>query len=314
MSGILGNFPGGGKNNGKYVWSKCTQTTFYVEHNSIISTKTIVYDSATHQTIQLYTGSKYTFDESTGNFTIVNPTIVDVSYGGSYSFSASNKLFTIGSPTSSVMFKSGSNSNLQRTHVYNDASGVYVQGGSSGTYRYTYYSSLSYNLFNTIGYVVSDNENAYPNGAVHTDGYAYDTALKGSYVWNRFKYIGGVKGDWIDFVVSDNGSDYPNGAVHTDGFWYELSDTANINVLTGTVYSVGSTDIAIEIGRTPIYFGISNLDVQITNESNRPSTSYPCTLTLSEDGTRINVTFDEGGSSTLCGFKIISIEFTWFAI
>lgn len=314
MSGILGNFPGGGKNNGKYVWSKCTPATFYAEHNSIINTKTIVYDSATHQTIQLYTGSNYTFDESTGNFTIVNPTAVDVSYGSYYSFSASNKFFTIGSLTSSVMFKNGSISNTQRTRVYNNASGVYVQGGSSGTYTYTYYSSLSYNLFNTIGYVVSDNENAYPNGAVHTDGYAYDTALKGSYVWNRFKYIGGVKGDWIDFVVSDNGSDYPNGAVHTDGFWYELSDTANINVLTGTVYSVGSTDIAIEIGRTPVYFGISNLDVQITNESNRPSTSYPCRLTLSEDGTRINVTFDEGGSSTLCGFEIVSIEFTWFAI
>lgn len=38
-------------------------------------------------------------------------------------------------------------------------------------------------------YVVSDDPTAYPNGAIHTDGYYYEKGENGLYVWKKHKYV-----------------------------------------------------------------------------------------------------------------------------
>ena len=133
----------------------------------------------------------------------------------------------------------------------------------------------------------------------------------GIYLWNKYTYTSNTKGDWVDYVVSNDSSKYPNGAVHTDGYWYELSDTANLTVATGTVYSTSRTDVSVELGKEPKYFGISALNATIGTETSGDLYSYTCTLTVSESGTYLNVLFDSEG---YIGYNLKSIQFTWFAI
>ena len=141
----------------------------------------------------------------------------------------------------------------------------------------------------------------------------------GLYVWNKFKYAYSTKGDWVDYVVSDNNSEYPNGAVHTDGYWYEISNTANLTVKTGSV-TLGSSgyssiDVETQLGKKPLYCGVSALDSAILPlDDGRGITHNFCAyVKVSFSGSTLEVSFSADKPMGYVA-ELNSLTFTWFAI
>ena len=120
-----------------------------------------------------YYSSSYTFDETTGKFTLVNPASFS-----SHTTMTSGVYYTIGSPTSDTIY-------------YQDLTAApdylaYIAFGTDGTVEIQPRRSSdpvrgkkaeSALLF--VDYVVSNSENAYPDKAVHTDGYYYEKVVDG---------------------------------------------------------------------------------------------------------------------------------------
>ena len=170
---------GGGKNYGANVWEKKE----YIPEGIVADkdyTSNLIYVSDKYAQVTLYYSSEYTYDKSTGIFTLVKPQSITVDWISNNSIGTTLK----GKYTFPLL--SG--------YDVNPTSGTnLVKIGSNATwtsdiYKYTKDNPEWYGNFSdqkkvefvpahggdTVCFVVDDDSTAYPNGAVHTDGYYYE--------------------------------------------------------------------------------------------------------------------------------------------
>lgn len=140
--------------------------------------------------------------------------------------------------------------------------------------------------FASVDYVVSDDETAYPNGAIHTDGYYYEIFdASGLYVWKRFE----LKEYSVQFVrlANNEAQAIPTGITYNelelsmlnerivcsrDSYDYIIRDNALHWVTKGTTNSLGNTSLTYDKSTGKI--GIGNSSFQATNEYHSFSDSY----------------------------------------
>lgn len=173
---------------GLYVWKRSDFE--YVEKSNTTAQPIFFTKEATNQTINFYYADSYTFDKNTGLFTLVNPTMASVAYGSSASLKPADYVMPF-SPSGNIMVEPFSRSS-SRGDIWNTSSGVYITVSSSSYTNTSYTSAI--NMLDLENYIVSDNENAYPNGAVHSDGYYYEKVGEGPDVSS----VGFTKGETIE--------------------------------------------------------------------------------------------------------------------
>lgn len=165
---------GGGKSEGLYLWKKSKATPMlYISHflpasNNLIDAylpASIVYHVLEGDTVTAHTD---------GTVTVDNPTIITIDGDTSDTtcYLKYGKYYSIAESTTGEVFVSTLQSD---TRVFLSWSGnnhkLFVQGGISTTYPINYYASK--NELEFIDYVVSDKEDAYPDGA-EQGGYYYE--------------------------------------------------------------------------------------------------------------------------------------------
>ena len=170
---------GGGKNYGLNVWEKKE----YIPDGIYVDTDytgDLIYVNDDYKNVTLYYSSEYTYNNSTGIFSLVNPQSITVKWLDNYLIGTALK----GKYTFPLL----------NGYDVNPTSGTnLVKIGSDATwtanmYKYTQDNPEWYGSFsnqkkvefvpahggNTVNFVVNDDSAAYPNGALHTDGYYYE--------------------------------------------------------------------------------------------------------------------------------------------
>ena len=183
--GVNGSFD---NSEGLYAWKRSDFE--YVEKSNTTAQPIFFTKEATNQTINFYCADSYTFDANTGLFTLVNPTMASVVYGSSASLEDAGYVMPF-SPSGNIMVQPFSRPS-SRGNIWNTSAGVYITVSNS-SYTHTSYTS-AINMVDPENYIVSDNENAYPNGAVHSDGYYYEKVGEGPDVSS----VGFTKGETIE--------------------------------------------------------------------------------------------------------------------
>ena len=164
-----------GNPEGLYVWKKYSTLDIFLEkYISTTEQKNTIFPYSSSNV--LYKSSSYTFDKNAGIYTLVNPTSVSGStlqdavhmYNGEY--------FMLNANSGATMYKAPTKTSQDYgVTVFNSAYyGFGIQTyGDYGRAPYYIYSNESGTERTFISCIVANDESAYPNGAVHTDGYYY---------------------------------------------------------------------------------------------------------------------------------------------
>ena len=169
------NTLGGGKPEGMYVWRKYSTLDILLEkYISTTEQKYAIFPYSSSNV--LYKSSSYTFDKNTGIYTLVNPTSVRGSTLQDGVHMYNGECFMLNANSGATMYKAPTEaSQAYGVTVFNSAnSGFAIQ--TYGNYKrmpYYIYSNESRTERTFISCIVANDESAYPNGAVHTDGYYY---------------------------------------------------------------------------------------------------------------------------------------------
>lgn len=210
------NTLGGGKPNAPYAWAKYTkvyqeipeeQTNVDIVSNSVSGGDTFVYYSDT-----------YTYDDSTGNFSIGDDAPYVRARSGSSGWDALRGKYVIqelgskgfSAKTGKVLIKIGESATFFQSNNH------YVYDYALATSDATVY--VYGDVYTFIEYITDKSPTKYPNGEVHTDGYFYRYAPEGLYVWKKCE--NNTDHTFIDYVVSDKETAYPDGG-EKGGYWYE---------------------------------------------------------------------------------------------
>ena len=186
------NTLGGGKSEGLYAWKK--NEVEYTSQNELDSDKMILIDNSSASAVRIYYSTSYSFDASTGLYTLNNPIASDVSYGKTKTINGGNYV-TLDSPSSPTMYTNYSTSHT--FYVDNGASTnrkIMIALNSTKDALKTYSAKAN---FTFLDYIVSDKETAYPDGAVHTDGYYYEKVVEGAKVAHGSVSISGSSESYI---------------------------------------------------------------------------------------------------------------------
>lgn len=167
------NTLGGGKPEGLYVWKK--NEVEYTSQNELDSDNMILIDNSSASAVRIYYSTSYSFDASTGLYTLNNPIASDVSYGKTQTINGGNYV-TLDSPSSPTMY---TNNSISYTfYVDNGASTnreIMIALNSNKDELKTYSAKAN---FTFIDYIVSDKETAYPDGG-EKGGYWYEKVVEG---------------------------------------------------------------------------------------------------------------------------------------
>ena len=211
---------------GLYAWKKNSLNTVEKATSTNATTK---LSDATNATITYYTSSSYTFDEATGLFALDNPTEATLPYGSSKGMS-NNIYFIVGSPSGETMFKGTSNNTSRLTQLRNNSNGLFVEPYSS-SYTYTVYTAEQEATF--LDYVVSDKENAYPDGG-EKNGYWYERVVEGA------KFTTGTvtpsSGDWLRVE---------HGLGVTPDIITVMAESSNTSILAYALHDIKRPDYAL---------------------------------------------------------------------
>lgn len=153
-----------------YCWGKFTYTADTVENPQIVFTK----NGSSGKSMKLSSAS---FDVSK----ITDYNYVDIFDGFSYTNSAKNS-FRFYKEGLKLMFEL-KYYNTTSTYTYEctytvSSQNLEATSVSAGIYTYTGVKQLGVPILNFEGFVSSDREDEYPDGAVHTDGYYYQKCPK----------------------------------------------------------------------------------------------------------------------------------------
>ena len=180
LSNVLGLPSQESLKHGAYVWKKYERTVAEqkIEIETEITEKSsspLVFDEDIGG--YLYYATEFTKDATTGLYTLVNPSqLGPATDEGAFQF-FSNQYITYNSPSSSRMFKAPNSSSGNGLNIGGNGSGKLIAYAANPTdtsyipYMYEYVDDV---IDTFIDYVVSDSPTAYPDGAVHTDGYWYE--------------------------------------------------------------------------------------------------------------------------------------------
>lgn len=161
---------------GQHAWKKSTPSMAYAE--TITSDRSAIDMEPAGSDIKVYYSSSYTFDEKTGMYTLVGPSYVTISPGKGKTIQ-SNKYFMLFGASGTRMFKTNA---LYSTTVYNYTSYIRILPYASYAIEVHDAIRMPYPV-DSLEYTVSDNSDAYPDCAIHTDGYLYRNAGRGMHVW-----------------------------------------------------------------------------------------------------------------------------------
>lgn len=178
------NTLGGGKPNAPYAWAKYTkvfqavpeeQTNVDIVSTSVSGGDTFVYYSDT-----------YTYDDSTGNFSIGDDAPYVRANSGSSGWDGLRGKYVIqelgskgfSAKTGKVLIKIGESATFFQSNNH------YVYDYALATSDATVY--VYADVYTFIEYVTDKSPTKYPNGEVHTDGYFYRYAPEGLYAWKKY--------------------------------------------------------------------------------------------------------------------------------
>ena len=169
------NTLGGGKPEGLYAWKKSSVS--YIDNITTIDSENYILGNSKSNTTVYYSNS-YTIDEATGIYTLVNPQSTILEYGRNslYSVEMVKSNYYIWGSTSSNKIYNTNASSTYNVYLQNDKGSVYLyaQTSFSNYYKYDIHSVKTEYTF--LGYIVSDKENAYPDGDVQ-NGYYYEKVV-----------------------------------------------------------------------------------------------------------------------------------------
>ena len=162
---------------GQYVWKKYNVGD-YVEKTSLRNSNLVITTEPQNQEIRYHFSTSYTFDESTGQFTLGDGAYSDLSYGRSSVLGDKTLYYMIGTRTDTKMY-SASEITTHYPTLYNTSDGVYIglTNGSSNPLK-IYEGVKEIGAADFVDYVVSDSPTAYPDGG-EQDGYWYEKAIIG---------------------------------------------------------------------------------------------------------------------------------------
>ena len=171
------NTLGGGKPEGLYVWKKSSVAC--IDSITTQTGKNYTLGNATSDTTVYYSAS-YTLDETTGTYTLVNPKSATLQYGRNsiYSVEMVKSNYYIWGSTSSNEIYTTNASSTYNVYLKNSDGKVFLESDSAN-YKYDIHSAKIEYTF--IDYVVSDKENAYPDGG-EKGGYWYERSEVGAKV------------------------------------------------------------------------------------------------------------------------------------
>lgn len=164
LFGVNGTFD---NSTGLYVWKKYTLNSEEVVNSyaSPYTTPIPVGDS-----LQVYFSSAYSIDVDTREYVLSGVDGTDEIDAGEYRDYSYLYFFTLASNTSAFMFRCTNNFDIKA-----DAQNAVIDV-ADGTDVIVYTIGAKGNF---VDYVVSDDENAYPDGAAHSDGYYYERLIDG---------------------------------------------------------------------------------------------------------------------------------------
>ena len=177
------NTLGGGKPEGLYVWKKYEIGTSYIEKttqheaqsNGIVITKGLTFNS--NMTVKVTRATSYTFDSATGKYTLKNnissfDVVSGVASGStSYSTALNGYYFMLGDDTEAdYMYKGCDSYSIGFTNNGDGTCKMWEQYVGNPIYAYSADTEPTYTF---LDYIVSDKENAYPDGG-EKGGYWYE--------------------------------------------------------------------------------------------------------------------------------------------
>ena len=165
--GVGGTFD---NSEGLYAWKKSSVDC--IDNITTQTRKNYTLGNATSDTTVYYSTS-YTFDETTGTYTLVNPKSATLQYvqWGVYSVEMVKSNYYIWGSTSSNEIYNTNASSTYNVYLKNADGSVFLESDSAD-YKYDIHSAKTEYTF--LDYVVSDKKTAYPDCTVHTDGYYYE--------------------------------------------------------------------------------------------------------------------------------------------
>ena len=166
------NTLGGGKPEGLYAWKKSSVAC--IDSITTQTGKNYTLGNATSDTTVYYSTS-YTFDETTGTYTLVNPKSATLQYAqwSVYSVEMVKSNYYIWGSTSSNEIYTTNASSTYNVYLKNSDGKVFLESDSANDKYDIHSAKIEYTF---LDYVVSDKETAYPDGAVQ-DGYWYERVV-----------------------------------------------------------------------------------------------------------------------------------------
>lgn len=155
---------------GLYAWKK--HSVSVLDNLITKSDKNYILGTAASDTTVYYSTS-YTFDASTGMYTLVNPQSATLTYNGSGGVASvqmeKSKYYIWGATSSNEIYNTNANSKYN-VAIRNASGTVYLELNASD-YKCDIHSAKAEYTF--LDYIVSDKENAYPDGG-EKGGYWYE--------------------------------------------------------------------------------------------------------------------------------------------
>ena len=160
---------------GAYVWKKYATTPKYVENSNEFYKKVLTTEPQ-NKAITYERSSTYTFDESTGLFTLGSGNSGSIAYDSYGEINDPSNYYMIGTRTGTTMYKNDGTTYVPT--LYNNADGVTILAYNDSHLVTEYQSELIYEKSDFVDFVISDSPTAYPDGGLQGD-YWYEKVKDG---------------------------------------------------------------------------------------------------------------------------------------
>ena len=160
---------------GAYVWKKYATTPKYVENSNEFYKKVLTTEPQ-NKAITYERSSTYTFDESTGLFTLGSGNSGSIAYDSYGEINDPSNYYMIGTRTGTTMYKNDGTTYVPT--LYNNADGVTILAYNDSHLVTEYQSELIYEKSDFVDFVISDSPTAYPDGG-EQGGYWYEKVVEG---------------------------------------------------------------------------------------------------------------------------------------
>lgn len=219
--GLIVRRGGGGKPEGANVWivkNLKHQYSAEIAAYALLSTSTghhyKIKEAVQGETLTVYYGNSYTYDQTTGQFTVETPMVTTFELSETGTAITVGQYFTIGSPTAEVMYcLSGSGSSA--VFVYDEGYLFAKYNSSSGSLKFEKHFALQYTDTENPRYLVANNEDKFLSDGILDEKqyYRYENEnIHGRYFESAIvspRYCS-AEIDGKLYCISKNGKNYTN--------------------------------------------------------------------------------------------------------